>query len=110
MTVRDRYRAQHEGHTPDHATDHGGHRWMMIACCIPMIVIDIALVATGVVGAGFLVVALACTAMMWFMMRGMGGMGGMSHETDPGTTAAGPAISRAIEAKKNEVRREEAKE
>ena len=51
---------------------HGGHGWMMIACCIPMIVIAIALVASGVVGVGFLVAAAACTAMMAFMMRGMG--------------------------------------
>ena len=55
---------------------HGGHRghgWMMIACCIPMLVIAGVLVATGVVSAGFLVVALACTAMMALMMRGMSG-------------------------------------
>lgn len=47
------------------------HSWMMIICCIPMLVIAIALVATGVVGPGFIVVALACTAMMALMMRGM---------------------------------------
>ena len=51
----------------------GGHGWMMIACCIPMLVIAGVLVATGVVSAGFLVVALACTAMMALMMRGMSG-------------------------------------
>ena len=51
---------------------HRGHDWMMIACCIPMLVIAIALVATGVASPGFLVVALACTAMMALMMRGMG--------------------------------------
>ena len=54
-----------------HDRGHGGHGWMMIACCIPMIVIAIALVATGVVSAGFLLVAIACTAMTAFMMRGM---------------------------------------
>ena len=47
------------------------HGWMMIICCIPMLVIAIALVATGVVGPGFIVAALACTAMMALMMRGM---------------------------------------
>ena len=47
------------------------HSWLMIACCIPMVVIAVALVATGVVGTGFIVVALACTAMMAMMMRGM---------------------------------------
>jgi len=44
---------------------------MMIACCIPMLVVAIALVATGVVGAGFLVAAVGCTVMMAMMMRGM---------------------------------------
>ena len=43
---------------------------MMIACCIPMLVIAIVLVATGVVGVGFIAVAFACTAMMALMMRG----------------------------------------
>ena len=51
---------------------HGGHHgWMMIACCIPMLVIAVALVATGVASPGFLFVALMCTAMMAMMMRGM---------------------------------------
>ena len=56
---------------------HGGHGWMMIACCIPMLVIAIVLVATGVVGVGFIFAAVACTAMMAMMM---GGMGGGKHE------------------------------
>ena len=46
---------------------------MMIACCIPMLVIAVALVATGVAGPGFLVVAVLCTAMMALMMTGMHG-------------------------------------
>lgn len=54
----------HQGHQ-------GKHGWMMIACCIPMLVIAVALVATGVVSVGFLVFAVACTAMMVLMMRGM---------------------------------------
>ncbi|HJS92628.1 MAG TPA: hypothetical protein VJ741_00090 [Solirubrobacteraceae bacterium] len=58
-------RSSHAGH------NHGGHRWMMIACCIPMIAIAIGLVATGVVGVGFIFIALACTAMMAMMHRGM---------------------------------------
>lgn len=67
---------------PIHATDpdhHGGHHggkvghsWMMIACCVPMLAIAILLVAAGAVSPGFLVVALACTALMALMMRGMG--------------------------------------
>jgi hypothetical protein len=52
---------------------HGGHGWMMIACCIPMLVIALVLVATGVLGVGFLFVALMCTAMMAMMMRAMSG-------------------------------------
>ena len=54
---------------------HAGHGWMMIACCIPMLVIAVALVATGVVGAGFIVFAVMCTLMMALMMRGMHGGG-----------------------------------
>lgn len=70
--------ASHAEHQIEGAPrEHGGHgrhsRWMMIACCIPMLLIAVTLVATGVVGAGFLLVALTCTAMMAFMM------GGMSH-------------------------------
>ena len=57
----------------------GGHsRWMMIACCIPMLVIAGLLVASGA-GFGFLVIALLCTVMMAAMMGGMshgGGAGG----------------------------------
>ena len=57
----------------------GRHGLMMIACCIPMLVIAIVLVATGVVGAGFILVAVGCTAMMALMMRGMN-HGGMNHD------------------------------
>jgi hypothetical protein len=52
----------------------GGHGWMMVVCCIPMLVLAVTLVATGVASAGFLLAALMCTAMMALMMRGMGGM------------------------------------
>lgn len=56
---------------------HGHGRWAMIACCIPMLVIAIVLVATGIVGAGFVFAAVACTVMMAMMMRGMShGSGG----------------------------------
>ena len=55
------------------AMRHGrGHGWMMMICCIPMVVIAVALVATGTVGAGFLITAAACVAMMSLM-------GGMHH-------------------------------
>lgn len=43
----------------------------MIACCVPMIAITIALVGAGVLSAGFLLAAIACTAMMALMVRGM---------------------------------------
>ena len=53
-----------------------GHGLLMIACCIPLLVIAIALVATGVASASFLFAAIACTAMMGLTMAMM--MGGMS--------------------------------
>ena len=62
----DRSDPQHSGH---------GH-WAMIACCIPMLVIAVVLVATGVAGAGFIFAALLCTLMMALMMLGMSGAGG----------------------------------
>jgi drug/metabolite transporter (DMT)-like permease len=58
-----RLESQHRGH--------GGHGWMMIACCIPMLLIAVGLVAAGVASPGFILVAVACTAMMALMMRGM---------------------------------------
>ena len=57
---------------------HGGHGWMMIACCIPMLVIAVVLVATGVAGVGFIFAAAICTLMMALMMRGMHGGDGRS--------------------------------
>ncbi len=94
MTAPDRYDTAHPDHdTPsDHAgmghsahagMGHGGHHWMMMICCVPMIIIAVFLVATGVVGAGFIFIALACTAMMWMMMRAMGDM-------DHGSGPSGP--------------------
>ena len=59
---------------------HSGHGWMMMICCIPMLVIAIALVATGVASASFIFAAVMCTAMMFMMMRMMGGMGGNGGE------------------------------
>lgn len=48
-----------------------GHSWMMMACCIPMIVIAVLLTVAGVVRPAFLIIAIGCTAMMALMMRGM---------------------------------------
>ena len=73
MTEHNAYetpRDEHSGHGSG-ATG-GGHSWWMIACCIPMLVIAVALVLTGVVSAGFLLFAIACTVLMVLMMRGMG--------------------------------------
>ena len=50
---------------------HSGHSWMMIACCIPMLVIAVVLVATGVVGVGVIFIAVLCTVMMAMMMGAM---------------------------------------
>ena len=62
--------------TQDRSHRGHGHGWMTIVCCIPMLVIANALVATGVASAGFIVAAVMCTAMMALMMSMMGGMGG----------------------------------
>ena len=59
---------------PGQRGGHGrsGHSWMMIACCIPMLIIAGILVATGAASPRFLVVAVGCTLMMALMMRGVG--------------------------------------
>ncbi len=61
---------QHESRAPV------GHGWMMVACCVPMILIAAVLVASGVVSPGPLVYAVACLAMMFVVMKMMdrGGM------------------------------------
>lgn len=58
-----------------HSGGHGGHGWMMMICCIPMIIIAVVLVATGVASPSFLLAAFLCTAMMALMMRGMNHLG-----------------------------------
>lgn len=52
---------------------HGGHRLMMIACCIPMLVFAGLLFATGVAGSGVILGALICAVMMAAMMFSMPG-------------------------------------
>lgn len=59
-----------KGH-PDAA--HGIHRWMMIACCIPMVVIVGVLIATGAAGSGLLLYAAICIGAMVLMMFAMPG-------------------------------------
>jgi hypothetical protein len=71
----------HGGHS-----GHSGHSWLMIACCIPMLGIGGLLVVTGVVNPSFLLYAVACTAMMALMMRGMhhgGNRGSDGHHAAP---------------------------
>ena len=63
---------------PSNHAGHSGHGWMMIICCIPMILIAIALVVTGVASPGVIFIALMCFAMMALMMRAMPGDGGQS--------------------------------
>ena len=60
-------RSTQHGHHAGHSSD----GWMMIACCIPLLVIAVALVATGVVGAGLIFGAVMCTVMMAMMMAMM---------------------------------------
>jgi hypothetical protein len=88
-TARDgTYRADIRAPSSGVAHRHGGHGLMMIACCIPMLVIAVVLVATGVVSVGFLFLAVACTAMMALMMRGMhGGPDKPALQEHPGSPA-----------------------
>lgn len=53
---------------------HLAHVWVMLMC-VPMVVIVIALVATGGIGAGFILAAVMCVAMIAMMMRMMSGGG-----------------------------------
>jgi hypothetical protein len=62
------------------AHSRGGHGSMMIACCIPMLVIATVLVATGA-SVGFILVALMCPAMMALMMGAMSGGSGKQDES-----------------------------
>lgn len=55
----------HQGHSGH------GHRWMMIACCVPMVLVVVGLLISGVAGPGALVFAGVCLGMMWLMMKAM---------------------------------------
>ncbi len=61
----------HEGHSQKGHGGPGGHRWMMIARCIPIIVIVAPLIAVGAISAVWVLFAVACVGMMAMMMRGM---------------------------------------
>jgi hypothetical protein len=60
----------HDGHESHGA--HAGHGWMMLACCVPMLLIIVVLVATGVASVGLFVWAALCIGMMAMMMKMMG--------------------------------------
>ena len=62
----------------DHQPNGWGHRLMMLACCVPMLILVISLVASGTAGSGALVFALLCIGMMGAMMFLMPG-GGHRH-------------------------------
>ena len=54
---------------------HGGwgHSLMMLACCVPLVLVVVGLVLSGAAGSGAVLYALLCTAMMAamvFMMPG----------------------------------------
>lgn len=61
----------------EHPTQKGASRWghhlLMLVCCIPMLVVVGALVATGAAGSGAIVYAAICVAMMAGMMFFMPG-------------------------------------
>lgn len=63
----------------DHGPHSGHSGWMMMICCVPMLLIAGALVVTGVAGAGTVIFVIGCTLMMYLMMRGM------DHGTGSGT-------------------------
>jgi hypothetical protein len=50
-----------------------GHRWMMLACCVPMLIAVAFLLASGTAGAGAIVFAAVCVGMMAVMMFAMPG-------------------------------------
>jgi 1,4-dihydroxy-2-naphthoate octaprenyltransferase len=59
-------------------SEHAGHKWMMLICCIPMIAIVAVLIVSGTAGSGALLWALGCVAMMAAMMFMM--PGGHNHK------------------------------
>lgn len=74
-TEADRAVDDHEPHTPpegsQRASKHGGHRWMMLLMCLPLVAIGLWQFANGG-GWGSLLGGLACFGMMAVMHLGMG--------------------------------------
>jgi hypothetical protein len=59
---------------PEHDTHKAGHAhsWMMLACCVPMIVFALILFATGVINGSTLLFYAGFMILMTVMMGGMG--------------------------------------
>ena len=74
-TAADRAAEVHDQHTPPEgpqgASKHGGHRWMMVLMCLPLVAIGLWQFANGG-GWGSLLGGLACFGMMAVMHLGMG--------------------------------------
>lgn len=60
----------------------------MMACCVRMLLIAVALAASGTVSASFLLFAALCTGMMFFIMHGMSH--GSTEKQDPPAATHGP--------------------
>ena len=54
------------------AGGHNRHRWMMLACLAPLLLIAVALIMPGSVGIGSTVFVVGCVAMMAVMMFAIG--------------------------------------
>lgn len=54
------------------AGGHNRHRWMMLACLAPLLLIAVALIMTGSVGIGSTVFVVGCVVMMAVMMFAIG--------------------------------------
>lgn len=71
MTNEDRRQPHREGgESPPNRR--ARHRWMMLACFVPLLLIAAALILTGSVGIGSTVFVVGCVAMMAAMMFVMG--------------------------------------
>lgn len=55
----------------DSGRPHRGHRWLMLACCVPMLVIVAVLLISGTAGIGAVVFAVVCVGIMTAMMLAM---------------------------------------
>lgn len=75
MTDHEHLDQQHPDHgqTDDDPRGGSSHRWLMSACCVPMVLIVGALIATGAAGTGAIVFAAICLGMMALMMFAMPG-------------------------------------